>query len=348
MVMQLYESMLEAHRDLQKRIGLMDEKSLALMPALTSEMPFYRRRNRELGRQLKMLAAIKDQYPEQHRAIQEALPLSPDTRTFHVLLTHHAYRSGNLKRLMSVLEDMEEVYPIPPRGMVYIILFQGFAWHGGRMKQWSADRLRYTWETYLRALYESKVRYRERFNRQMQKLVWENPFSRAGPTVARLEKPKHPVTHIPTAFYTPLPSANSDGEADMEEPGNTANEDDGDCEIDDDPAGSNDIDVDELFSNPAHSREVEEEMAELDRQIVNGVFLGRRIIIVILRAFGACCEPHEVLDVWLTVERLWHPDERKPLDVQVIKEELEKQLAKAERLSRLRAFRPRRDVDPDD
>lgn len=367
-VMELYESMLEAHRSLRKRLSALprdlrsNEQLTGLLPALTSEMPFYRRKNRELGRQLKLLAALKNKYPEQHRAIQQALPLSPDTRTFHVLLTHHAYRSGNLERLMSILEDMEEIYAIPPRGMIYVILFEGFAWHGGKRKQWSADRLRYTWETFLRALYESKIRYKERFNRRTQKLVWENPLTRARPTIARLGKPKSPATQVatqvPSGIYTPLPLAKSDTGYDMSSDmnGHTNGDtehtsdvaDDEYDEIDDDTASSSDIDVDDLFSNPAHSREIEEEMAELDRQIENGVFLGRRIIIVILRAFGACCGPSEVLDVWLTIERLWHPEDRKPLDVQVIKEEVDKQLAKADRLTKMRAFRPQKAEDLDD
>ncbi|RJE27094.1 pentatricopeptide repeat protein [Aspergillus sclerotialis] len=338
MVMQLYESMLEAHKTLQKRIAHANKENSAFLPALTSDMPSYRRRSRALGRELGALASFTGTSAEQRRAIKEALPMSPDTRTFHILLTHYAYRTGNLHRFMAILEDMEEIYPAPPRGMIYLILFEGFARHGGIRKQWSADALRYAWQTFLRAIYESKLRYKRRVQHQMQKIVWENPLTQAAPTTAR----------VPIGLYTPLPSSNANASntaaRDKDEQANkTGSEDESDAN--DDSAEFSDLNVDELFSDPKHIREAEEEITELDRQIENGVFLGRRIIMVILRAFGSCCNPDEVLDTWLTIERLWYPAHRKAQDVQIVKSELEKQLAKAERRKTERDLKIRRHID---
>ena len=338
MVMQLYESMLEAHKTLQKRITLGNKESSALLPALSSDMPSYRKKSKALGRQLNTLASFTDTSPEQRRAIKEALPMSPDTRTFHILLTHHAYRSGNLHRFMAILEDMEEIYAAPPRGMIYLILFEGFARHGGIRKQWSAEALRYAWQTFLRAIYESKLRYKRRVQHQMQKIVWENPLTQAAPTTVR----------VATGLYTPLPLGNANASKtavqDKEEQANSPTGED-ESDVDDGPADFSDLNVDELFSDPKHIREAEEEIAELDRQIENGVFLGRRIIMVILRAFGSCCNPDEVLDTWLTIEHLWYPANRKAQDVQMVKSELEIQLAKAEKRKTEREFKIRRPID---
>ena len=338
MAMQLYESMLEAHKTFRKRISHANKENSAFLPALTSDMPSYRRRSRALGRQLGVLASLPDTSAEQRRAIKEALPMSPDTRTFHILLTHYAHRTGNLHRFMAILEDMEEIYAAPPRGMIYLILFEGFARHGGIKKHWSADALRYAWQTFLRAIYESKLRYKRRVQQQMQKIVWENPLTQTAPTTVR----------VPIGLYTPLPSSNANASntaaRDKKELANdTASE--AESDVNDDSAEFSDLNVDELFSDPKHIREAEEEIAELDRQIENGVFLGRRIIMVILRAFGSCCNPDEVLDTWLTIERLWYPAHRKAQDVQLVKSELEIQLAKAERRKTERDLKIRRHID---
>jgi hypothetical protein len=87
-----------------------------------------------------------------------------------------------------------------------------------------------------------------------------------------------------------------------------------------------DLDVDDLFlvpteSAPSGSDPMEHEFG---RRIENGVFLGRRMVLLIIRAFGTCCGPEEVMDVWLSLERIWRPQKRKALDVLAVKEELNK------------------------
>jgi hypothetical protein len=70
---------------------------------------------------------------------------------------------------------------------------------------------------------------------------------------------------------------------------------------------------------------------DLDKYLENGVFVGRKMIVVILRAFGACYGPKEVMEAWLQLERLWHPHHRKAADVLAVKEELDKQLSRGPR-----------------
>lgn len=97
-----------------------------------------------------------------------------------------------------------------------------------------------------------------------------------------------------------------------------------------------DIDVDELFRQQAQDLQNElqnepQDSEEIERRIENGVFLGRRMVIIILRAFGACCGPEELMKVWLQIIRIWQPEKRKALDVLAAKEELERQMNRLQR-----------------
>lgn len=328
-VMSLYDSMVWAHRAAQKRGFVVNAQTPRCLPQLTSEMSLYRRRTKESGHQLEALSSLKDGMPERHRTIQQSLPLSPDTRTFYILLSHYARQTGNLRRFMAIVTDMESIYAVPPRGMIYSLLFEGFASHGGRKSHWSAEKLRYSWQTYRRALNESMDRYTERFHRQTQRLVWENPLTKSRRTIKKVNLPKGP-----TEMYIPLPRNPG---ADLPRSKNQEEQEEYHREEQEGPDDSLDfdeVDVERLFNNPKHTRQAWDEMAELDRQIENGVFLGRHMIVQIIRAFGACCEPGELLEVWLTIERLWYPPKRKAFDVQIIREELEAQMRRAERRSK--------------
>ncbi|GAB1191596.1 hypothetical protein APSETT444_000776 [Aspergillus pseudonomiae] len=330
---QLYHRMMQAQNTVE-----LDLERLHHGPSLTSEFIVYRKKSRKLNRLLQVSASLKDRLPEHHRALQEALPMTPDTRTFHILLAHHAYRSGNLHAFMSVIGDMEKTFTVPPRGMIYLLLFDGFAYNGRKRKGWTAERLWNAWRAYLRALYESKNRFNDRFQLRTAKLVWENPL---GSSAALLAAQTPTLPRKPIGLYTPLPSGKSEADTtsakhqpeQVDESDETSKEDvdelganDGVAEFDDD------IDTDELFNYRGRDQHGEDgELEVLERQIENGVFLGRRMIIIILRAFGACCGPKEVMEVWLHIERLWQPKRRKALDVMAVKEELEKQINKGSR-----------------
>ncbi|KAE8144843.1 hypothetical protein BDV25DRAFT_165948 [Aspergillus avenaceus] len=297
----LYRRMLQA----QKTVNMDPEQWLSHGPSLASEFVLYRKKSRMLNRLLQKSPLLKEQLPDHHRALQEAIPLIPDTRTFHILLSHHAIHTGNLQAFKTVLGDMEKTYPIPPRGMIYLLLFDGFAHHGRKKKGWTSERLWNAWRAYLRALYESRHRYKDRFHFPTVNPTWENPLGNSA--VA----PASPTTSL----YTALPACKSKGEDMSGEQESNLND-----EIDDD--------IEELFGLH-RDPQAEEGPLEKERQIENGVFLGRRMIIVILRAFGACCGPQEVMEVWLRIERLWQPMRRKAIDVLAVREELEKQMEKS-------------------
>ncbi|PYH95185.1 hypothetical protein BO71DRAFT_449612 [Aspergillus ellipticus CBS 707.79] len=299
---------------------------------LVSEMPLYRSNARELGRVLRGSVALKDTLPEHHHALQESFRAVPDTRTFHIFLSLHVYTTADIDGFMSILTDMEKTYDVPPRGMIYLLFFSGFARNARRKKGWSAERLQVAWKSYLRALHESSTRLTELYRSQQGTSESANALideSAAWPSVPRR----------PSGLYTPLPTSGpaakvGSGEAQLPESG-TRPHADGKRDVNDviqNIAGTDEeIDVDELFNQHAQRPHLGlQEQEEIETRIENGVFLGRRMIVIILRAFGACCGPEEIMKVWLQMERIWHPEKRKALDVMIAREELERQMNRAE------------------
>ncbi|OJJ71348.1 hypothetical protein ASPBRDRAFT_44272 [Aspergillus brasiliensis CBS 101740] len=333
---QIYAEMLEAQANSQKTGELSIESKHSKAPHLTSEMNLYRSRVKKLGRVLQESTSLKDIMPEHHRALQQSLHAIPDTRTFHIFLSLHAYKTADIHAFMSILADMEKVFVVPPRGMIYLLLFDGFARNGRNKKGWTAERLRVAWKTYLRALYESRTRLIELYRSQTGRHMPEIPVLKAP---AAMEVGWPTISRKPSGLYTPLPFA---GTADKES-GETRNEQHEVMGQSDDRKGvshpnedmaalEEDIDVDELFRQQAQDLQHEpQDSEEIERRIDNGVFLGRRMVIIILRAFGACCGPEELMKVWLQIVRIWQPEKRKALDVLAAKEELERQMNRLQR-----------------
>lgn len=313
----------EAAEDLYSRMvhGQKTERHRPIHgPGFTSEFIDYRDKSRKLNRVLQLSSPLKAQLPEHHRALQQAFPMVPDTRTFHIILSHHAYKSGDLEAFMSTLKDMEMAFTIPPRGMIYLLLFDGFAHNGRKRRGWTPERLQETWRTYLSVLYESRARLVERFHRPGT-LVWQNPLESGTPGNSRT------LTRAPRGLYTPLPSDNmTQGDHVEEKTQSVAPEENGQDTNPETTEVTEEADADELLNRLNQDTPESDNLAVLERQIENGVFLGRRMIIIILRAFGTCCGPKAVMEVWLRMERLWQPQKRKALDVQAVKEELDYQI----------------------
>ncbi|KAI9042525.1 pentatricopeptide repeat protein [Aspergillus affinis] len=289
-------------------------------PGYTSELIDYRDKAKRLNQVLQLASPLKDRLPEHHRALQQAFPMVPDTRTFHILLSHYAYQTGNLESFMSTLKDMEMTFTIPPRGMIYLLLFDGFAHNGRKRKGWTSERLQETWRAYLAVLYESRSRYAERFHKPGT-LVWQNPLESGSPGNSRT------WTRAPTGLYTPLPSDRTTAGDRGENIETTTPEENTLKAKHETTETGEEVDADELLDRSTrHDHSEPDHLAVLERQIENGVFLGRRMIIIILRAFGTCCGPKSVMEVWLRMEKLWQPQKRKALDVQAVREELDYQI----------------------
>ncbi|KAL1968839.1 hypothetical protein VTN77DRAFT_1200 [Rasamsonia byssochlamydoides] len=319
---QIYDRMMVAQRKLEKELPN-GNQHLFHHPSLSTEWVLYRKKNKRFGRVLKVSASLKHRFPEYHKMLQDSLPLTPDTRTFHILLAHHARHTGDLHKFMAVLRDMEQAYPVPPRAMVFLFLFEGFARHGRKGGGWTSERLWDTWDAFRRALYESKARLNDRGPFRRDQLRWENPLAKS------MELKVEPS---PGDIYTPLPWGKSGQKQSVDE---KAKEDDEDDEKEWYEEEADEDEVEGMFYNTLpRSDTLHEELEDLQRRIENGVFLGRKIIMAILRAFGTCCEPDVLMRVWLQIERMWQVKKRKALDVLAVKEELDKQLEKSRRLCR--------------
>lgn len=276
--------------------------------------------------------------------------MTPDTRTFYIFLRYYARQSGQFDKVVMVLRDMENAFAVPPHQIVYMMLFEGFSVHGLQKKAWSAEKLRLVWHAYLRALRTSKARLdAQQRHRSPRKMEWENPLANAMHLEDELDGV---VADKSDEFYMHLPSTSNETIADstplFEKPDeytehhlDEENFIGMDSEVESTPPSDttseagfavarSETSVSELSQSDPITIDMHQP-DDLDKHLENGVFVGRKMIVVILRAFGACYGPKEVMEAWLQLERLWHPHHRKAADVLAVKEELDKQMSKGPR-----------------
>ncbi|KAG5297509.1 pentatricopeptide repeat protein [Histoplasma ohiense] len=262
-------------------------------PSPSDNYAAYRKATKRLGRVLGMTTFLRDKLPEHHRALQRAMPLTPDGKTFHIFLWHHANVTGDLARVMALLEDMKVTFAIPPQGMIYIFLFHGFAAHGEKKDtQWTYKRLKGVWKHFLRALYHSKAELSSKRSTKCrrEKFVWESPLANKAEASSR--------------------GPDSAEEADDETSKPTLY--------------TSERGVDQASSWTALTGDgppnpFEEDEADDDWRYENSVYLGRKLIVSCLRAHAACGGPEAVMDVWERIERLWKPESQKKADILAVK-----------------------------
>lgn len=89
---------------------------------------------------------------ESLQELQDWAPVAPDTRTYALLIRHHARTAGNLGRVNELLREMA-LNGIPLNGTVFIVMFHAFAkWGGVRYTEWTRTKLEQTWYEYLDAV----------------------------------------------------------------------------------------------------------------------------------------------------------------------------------------------------
>lgn len=280
---EMYERMKGVHQQAIKDCS--QDPLSTLHPRLSDNHKNYRKASKTLGRILGMSAYLHDKLPEHHRAIQAAMSLTPDAKTFHILLSYHAYISGDLERFMSLIRDMENILVSPPWGMVYMFLFHGFALHGGkRSSQWTYIRLRRASSHFFRLYHESQreVARDPLTIERVTKFFWHGPKGDEGsanilnndyssphqspsykPQTGGIERRKN-RKHIPLSKH--------DNVEDDEEEDDTWRDD-------------------------------------------RGVYLGRKMIVSCLRAFSTCGGPKAVEDIWGQIEPLWGRESLKRSDI---------------------------------
>lgn len=290
---QMYENMKSVHRLISRG----DDSMLA--HALPSESyASYRKANKRLGRVLGMAACLRDKLPEHHRAIQAALPLTPDAKTFHIFFSYHALVSGDLERFLNLLDDMEKLFDIPPQGMVYLFLFEGFARHGGKNNTpWDFRRLSRAWSAFLRDLNISEQQSVPQVQKRISQLVWDAPATYN----------QHDPDCDEEVYF------DDDGTDDHDE---TIYPQDAFARTDYRP---------DAHSVDTYSRSRFEEAEDEDNEDEGpetGVFLGRRMIIACLRAHDVCGGPKAVARVWEQIKPLWRVESRRLKDIIAVNQEL--------------------------
>lgn len=323
---ELYARMIEAQQD-SDNDRTPDSRGMPRFTVLPTEMAAYRQKAKKARHTLKLFAPPHTIGFEQREMIQKVVSITPDTRTFQIMLSHYALHAGDMVKVMFTVRDMERTFAVPPRAMIFLYLFEGFSRHGGKKKNWSRTRLRNVWKAYVRAVRESKTRARARSPPRDDKLFWENPLE-AGlpPSLKGVELPTAPSGH-----YVPLPGAPTEATYSDASPSDTDTVSHSHGTDTDADANTGEGAPKEASDGVAHEADDGGDDEESVRLVENGVFPGRRIIIAIVRAFAACCSHDEMMDVWFKLEKLWRIDKRSATDVMAVNEELERLWSKAER-----------------
>ncbi|KAL8969340.1 MAG: hypothetical protein Q9183_002043 [Haloplaca sp. 2 TL-2023] len=107
---------------------------------------------RDLGRLLNRASWRVHDQPAALEKEQAKQSLSPDLRTFTILIDYHIKVTGELLPVTGLLQEMTHL-SIPMHGRIFRRVFQGFAHHGGvKYTSWTGDRLEDVWISLLTAL----------------------------------------------------------------------------------------------------------------------------------------------------------------------------------------------------
>ncbi|KAL9099625.1 MAG: hypothetical protein Q9163_004900 [Psora crenata] len=110
------------------------------------------REPRRLGRILNRAARQYKDQPAKLQQIQDEQFLAPSRHTFAIFVEHHATYTGELRRIATLLSEMQDM-GIPISGRIFVKIFKGFTYHGGvRYTAWTKSRLENVWESLLDAL----------------------------------------------------------------------------------------------------------------------------------------------------------------------------------------------------
>ncbi|KAL8657395.1 MAG: hypothetical protein Q9226_001955 [Calogaya cf. arnoldii] len=110
------------------------------------------RYSRDLGRVLNQASRQLRQQPEKLRGLQAQQCLAPDVGTFSIFIDYHVRFTGELRRITSLLGEMQD-FKVPIQGRMFVKIFRGFARHGGvKYTSWTTPRLEAVWSSLLGAL----------------------------------------------------------------------------------------------------------------------------------------------------------------------------------------------------
>lgn len=110
------------------------------------------KRCRDLGRTLNRAVRHLRSKSEEHQALQNEQLLCPDLRTYAIFIEYHVLQTGELRRIIALLDEMQ-AFRVPLHGRIFVKLLKGFAKHGGvRCTSWTSARLEKVWASLLAVL----------------------------------------------------------------------------------------------------------------------------------------------------------------------------------------------------
>ncbi|KAK2028592.1 pentatricopeptide repeat domain-containing protein [Colletotrichum zoysiae] len=90
--------------------------------------------------------------PNNEQQQQQIADVTPDLRTFRILINHFSIQSGDLAQVALFLEEMK-TFKVPMHGSIFLALFQGFMRHGNVLfSAWTPARLENVLAALLQAL----------------------------------------------------------------------------------------------------------------------------------------------------------------------------------------------------
>ena len=102
---------------------------------------------RDLGRLLDRVARQFKNQPSELQQVRDKQLLAPDLHTYAIFVEHHATKTGELRRIATLLTEMQHL-GIPMHGRIFLKLFKGFAYNGGlRYTSWTKIRLESVWNS---------------------------------------------------------------------------------------------------------------------------------------------------------------------------------------------------------
>lgn len=108
--------------------------------------------SRDLGRTLNRAARDLCLGSEEHRTLQDEQLLCPDLRTYAIFIEYYVSKTGELRRIIALLEEMQAL-GVPVHGRIFVKILKGFAKHGGvRYTSWTSARLEKMWTSLLETL----------------------------------------------------------------------------------------------------------------------------------------------------------------------------------------------------
>ncbi|PHH72988.1 hypothetical protein CDD80_4109 [Ophiocordyceps camponoti-rufipedis] len=141
------------------------KSSHALAPELPQKNYMIKR---VISRVLLMFSRVAKRFPDLKNPLQTQVHLSPDLRTYKLLIRHHAIRLGSIAKVAQYLDEMRQLL-VPVHPTIFLALFKAFYLHGGFPgSDWSEARL----DGVLSAMYQARDDQVATFSIRVWLVIW--------------------------------------------------------------------------------------------------------------------------------------------------------------------------------